>query len=283
MVEHFTHGALTPAVAYAVSVIGSFVGLMFAARARNARGAGRATWLVFSALCLGGTAVWSMHFIAMLGFHVPGLAIRYDATLTVASGLLAVLAMGLAQYLTVIRRGTGWLLAGGAIAGSGIVAMHYLGMASINMHGHLGHDPLFVGLAGAVALLAATAALWFTQRLRGVVSILLASLVMGIAVTSMHYTGMFGVHVTVDDARNPGAVPGSTAPELLLPLVVGLFVFLLVCSLLLMLGVDDSEPRRGARTARHDGEPAPVPALPGGERGRYTARHSTGSAWDRPA
>ena len=283
MIEHFTHGPLTPAVAYAVSVIGSFVGLMFAARARNSRGAARGTWLTFSALCLGGTAVWSMHFIAMLGFHVPGLSIRYDAMLTIASGLLAVVAMGLAQYLTVIHRGTGWLLAGGAIAGAGIVAMHYMGMASINMHGHLGHDPLFVGLAVVVALVAATVALWFTQRLKGVPSILLASLVMGVAVSSMHYTGMFGMHVTVNESAGAASVPGSTAPELLLPLVVGLFVFLLVCSLLLMLGVDDSAPRRGSQADRRDGEPVPDTASPAEGTGRYNARHSTGSAWDRPA
>lgn len=279
MIEHFTHGALTPAVAYAVSVIGSFVGLMFATRARNTRGVARGTWLAFSAVCLGGTAVWSMHFIAMLGFHVPGMSIRYDVTLTLASGLLAILAMGLAQYLTVIRRGTGWLLAGGAIAGSGIVAMHYMGMASINMHGHLGHNPLYVGLAGAVALAAATVALWFTQRLKGIPSILLASLVMGVAVSCMHYTGMFGVHVTLEDSPARGTVPGSTAPELLLPLVVGLFVFLLVCSLLLMLGVDDSAPRRPSPGEDRDGERAPDPVPAGTD--HYTARHSTGSAWDR--
>ncbi|MFD3684368.1 MHYT domain-containing protein [Nocardiopsis sp. NPDC058631] len=283
MIEHFTHGVLTPVIAYAVSVIGSFVGLMFATRARRSRGAARGTWLAFSALCLGGTAVWSMHFIAMLGFHVPGTSIRYDTTLTIASGLLAVAAMGLAQYLTVVRSGTGWLLAGGAIAGAGIVGMHYMGMASINMHGHLEHNPLFVGLAVVIALVAATVALWFAQRIRGVPAILLASLVMGVAVSSMHYTGMFGMHVTVNDDPLRGPVPGSTAPELLLPLVVGLFVFLLVCSLLLMLGVDDTAPRRRSGSDGQDGERASDPASPGNETGRYTGRHSTGSAWDRPA
>lgn len=281
MVDHFSHGFLTPGIAYTVSVIGSFVGLMFASRARSSSGTARWTWLSLSAVCLGGTAVWSMHFIAMMGFQVSGTSIRYDVLLTVASGLLAIAVMGLALYLTTTRRTKGSLLAGGAIAGTGIVAMHYMGMASINMRGHLGHEPLYVVLAAVIALVAATASLWFALRLRGMPAILAASLIMGVAVTCMHYTGMLGVHVTVDESPSTAPLPGSTAPELLLPLVTGLFVFLLVCSLLLMLGVEDSGSRRARSASAAEPEPAPEPGPGAKDAGRYTARHRSDDVWSR--
>lgn len=238
MIDHFNTGLLTPVGAYAVSVIGSFIGLMFARRLRTATGAARWWWLALSAICLGGTAIWSMHFIAMLGFQVHGTPIRYDAGLTIASGLLAIFVMSVALFLMSTRPNTTRLLISGVIAGSGIVSMHYIGMASMHMHAEMHHDPLFVALATVIALVAATVALWFSWRLRGTLSILVAALVMGVAVSAMHYTGMFGVDVTLTE-RTTDALAGSTGVELLLPLVVGLFVFLLVCSLLLMLGVDD--------------------------------------------
>ncbi|WP_150251755.1 MHYT domain-containing protein [Nocardiopsis deserti] len=277
MIDHFTQGPLTPAIAYAVSVTGSFVGLMFAARARRTTGAPHWTWLSLSAVCLGGTAVWSMHFIAMMGFEVSGTAIRYDPVLTMASGLLAVLVMGVALHLTINLRTTWSLLAGGAIAGTGIVAMHYMGMASINMRGHMGHDPLYVVLAAVIALVAATVALWFALRLRGVLAILAASAVMAVAVCCMHYTGMFGVHVTMDEAAGAGPVPGSTGADLLLPLVIGQFVFLLACSLLLMLGVDDTGAGRD-RAARFEEDPS---APPEESAEAYAARHRSDDVWAR--
>ncbi|WP_159943971.1 MULTISPECIES: MHYT domain-containing protein [unclassified Nocardiopsis] len=278
MIDHFSYGLLTPAIAYAVSATGSFVGLMFAVRARSSVGAARWTWLPLSAVCLGGTAVWSMHFIAMMGFQVSGVALRYDAVLTVASGLLAVAAMGSALYLNTVRRTRASLLTGGAVAGAGIVGMHYIGMASIQMRGHLGHNPLHVVLAAVIALVAATVALWFALRLRGVLAIIAASLVMGVAVTCMHYTGMFGVHVTLEEAPGAAPLPGSTAAELLLPTVIGLFVFLLVCSLFLLLGEEEPAPRRATAAPDEDAVPALAPAEEAGgkDTGRYGGRHRSG-------
>jgi NO-binding membrane sensor protein with MHYT domain len=267
MIDHFTHGPWTPGIAYAVSVIGSFIGLTAATRARAAaRRLVRAQWLAMSAICLGGTAVWSMHFIAMMGFRVAGTPIRYDTALTLASGAVAVLVMGVALYLTIRRGTTGRLLVSGAIAGSGIVAMHYMGMASMNLHGELHHDPVFVAAASAIALAAATAALWFARRVAGFPAITLASLLMGVAVSSMHYTGMFGMSATVSAEQHTAAPDGATSSDLLLPLVVGLFVLLLVCSLFLMLGVEDT-PRRPAAA------PAAAPEEDDRENGEYSPRH----------
>lgn len=250
MIDHFSLGLWTPLIAYTVSVIGSFIGLLFSRRARVFTGLARWFWLVLSAICLGGTAVWSMHFIAMLGFQVQGTPIRYDALLTVVSGLLAIVVMGVALYLTSIRQTFAWLVASGVVAGIGIASMHYMGMASMHMHGHMSHDLVFVVAATVIAMAAATVALWFAQRLEGTVSIAAAALLMGVAVSCMHYTGMLGVDVTLTEGGGSASLPGSSSMELLLPLVVGLFVFLLVCSLLLMLGEDDEQGRNKARSRR---------------------------------
>ncbi|MBE3001201.1 histidine kinase [Nocardiopsis sp. HNM0947] len=249
MLDLFGQGWTTPALAYLVSVIGSYLGLSFAARARATSGLFRWQWLVLAAVALGGVAVWSMHFIAMMGFTVPGMAIRYDTFLTVVSGLTAVVVMGAALALTLFNPNTGRLLLSGTVAGTGVVAMHYTGMASMNVHGSMHHDLFWVAVAILIALVAATVALWCASRLDGQAAIVSASLLMGAAVSLMHYTGMVGMHVEQAEHAPHNSPDGATSYELLLPLVVGLFVLMLICSLFLLLGDADDRPRPRERAA----------------------------------
>ncbi|MFD6950987.1 histidine kinase [Nocardiopsis sp. TSRI0078] len=274
MLDHLAQDWMTPAIALTVSAIGSFLGLSFAARARSAAGPVRWQWLALASLSIGGMAVWSMHFIAMMGFSPPGVSVRYDAVLTVVSGVIAIVVVAVALTMTALRRTAPWLLLGGLVAGVGIVAMHYTGMYSMNVHGEVHHDPLYVALAGAIALVAATFSLWFASRVRGHAATGAAAVAMAVAVTAMHYTGMAGVHITQPQFSRFGAPDGATAAGLLLPLIVGLFVFLLICSLFLLLGVEDERPSYAPRPVHAD------PSRPGGGSDTppegYTPRHSTG-------
>ncbi|MFD0775765.1 MHYT domain-containing protein, partial [Streptomonospora algeriensis] len=104
MIEHFAYGWTTPAIAYAVSFLGSLIGLQAAGRARRSQGGARAGWLFLAALTLGSAAIWAMHFIAMLGFSVQSTTLRYDVPLTVLSGLLAVAAVGAGLFWSMLRR-----------------------------------------------------------------------------------------------------------------------------------------------------------------------------------
>ena len=71
-VNNFANGALNPALSYVVSCVGCFLGLRCTTRARAYHGAARALWLTLAALSIGTTGIWVMHFIAMLGFAIPG-------------------------------------------------------------------------------------------------------------------------------------------------------------------------------------------------------------------
>ena len=264
---------LTPAIAFTVSVIGSFLGLSFAYRARRAAGLARWHWTFLAALALGGMAVWSMHFIAMMGFRLSGTAIRYDTLLTLLSGAIAIVVMGGALALSLRRRSTPWLLLSGLLLGIGVIAMHYTGVASMNVHGDLHLDPVYVAASCAIAVVAATAALWFATRVTGLGANAGASVLMGAAVTSMHYTGMAGVHHEAPEFTRYGAPEGSTVPDLLLPMIVVLFVFLLVCSLFLLLGVEEERTDYSRRPV-HAAAAPPDDVVRPGDAG-YSPRHAS--------
>ncbi|GAB4085307.1 MHYT domain-containing protein [Myceligenerans cantabricum] len=225
MIDHFAYGALTPLLSIVLSCAGCAVGLSCTARARVATGVARTIWMLLGAVAIGGTGVWVMHFVAMLGFSIAGAQIHYDVFTTVSSMILAVAVVAVGLFLVHSRKdGTGALLTGGVIAGLGIAAMHYMGMAAMHVGVDIAYDPVLVGMSVAVAVVAATTGLWLAARVRGLGAGAVATAVMGIAVSGMHYTGMAAMSVTAYQAGNPIETPaiGMPATQLLVPLVIGI-------------------------------------------------------------
>ncbi|GAA4688280.1 MHYT domain-containing protein, NO-binding membrane sensor [Promicromonospora umidemergens] len=231
VIDHFTFGIVTPLLAYAISCTGAATGLACTSRARAASGGTRAAWLVFGAIALGGTGIWVMHFVAMLGFSASGVAIRYDIPQTLLSAAIAIVVVGAGLFITELgKRKLPAMLVGGALAGAGVAAMHYMGMEAMEMSAEVVYNPAFVVASILIAIVAATAALWCTVHIRGMLATIVATLVMGLAVTGMHYTGMAGVSVI-----NPiDSVPaGASTMQLLVPLVMAVSVV----TFLLILGI----------------------------------------------
>lgn len=164
----------------------------------------RVTWVLVGALCLAG-GIWSMHFIGMLAFEAP-VNIHYDLTTTLLSLLVALAAALLALYcMAQPHPGLKRQALAACIIGSGIAAMHYSGMAAIRSPAQAYyHGGLFV-VSIVIAISASFAALLLAQyfrygSLRRQQSLKYsAALVMGAAITSMHYTGMAALHLVVPE------------------------------------------------------------------------------------
>ena len=219
-VHHFSYGWVTVVGAFAMSVLGSLLGLVCTARAREClRQTDRRRWLVAAAVAIGGNGIWLTHFLAMLGFTVSESDVRYDPLLTVLSAAVAMIVVGAGLFIA----GYGTpsapkVLAGGVLTGVGVAVMHYLGMAAVRLDGYLGYRPDLVLASFLIAVVAATVALWFTVVLRSTVAISIGALVMATATCAMHYTGMTAVQVHLVETAHP--VPGEEATTFLLPLVL---------------------------------------------------------------
>ncbi|GAA4979862.1 MHYT domain-containing protein [Yinghuangia aomiensis] len=219
--DHFTYGPLTPGLAFLMSCTGACLGLLCSARAQATAGAVRARWLVLASLSLGGTGIWVMHFIAMLGFSIPGQEIRYDIPLTLASLAISVIVVGIGLALA-IRGGSrmSTLLAGGIITGTGVGSMHYLGMYAMKSTQPVSYDPKLVVLSMVIAIVAATAALWAALHVHGFKALSAAVPIMGLAVCGMHYTGMFAMHR--EGAAAQGHVHGSDMTQFFAPMIIAI-------------------------------------------------------------
>src|SRR5258708_21922945 len=128
-------------LSYLVAALGSYAFLQFATRIAELRDRGlRFSWLAIGAFAMG-SGIWAMHFVGMLA-HILPIPVSYDPGITALSIVPAVLAAGVALH--VVARpvvSTGRLLIGGTLMGAGIGAMHYTGMAALEVNALLPYDP----------------------------------------------------------------------------------------------------------------------------------------------
>jgi NO-binding membrane sensor protein with MHYT domain len=221
-------GWATPILSYLMACVGAGLGLRCMVRALASSGRRRLNWLLTASTAIG-TGIWTMHFIAMLGFSVSGTAIRYDGPLTVASLAVSIGVVGLGVFIVGYGRSRGRALAlGGLVMGVGVAAMHYLGMSAMHVAGTVVYDNRTVALSVVVAVVAATAALWAALTVSSPAAAAGASLIMGVAVTAMHYIGMTAARIQVDAA---GATPpGASGTDFIVPMTVMLGSYLFLTS-----------------------------------------------------
>jgi len=179
-----------------IASLASYVALDLAKRVRGPDLQLARIWWVAGSLAMG-TGIWSMHFTGMLAFSLSGVALGYTLLATLLSWVAGVAVSGVA--LAVASRGRlGFkrLAMGSSAMAIGICAMHYIGMAALDMAPGIVWSPPLVAASAAIALAASAAALsiffWLRKvnQRHGLWMQAIAALVMGLAISGMHYTGM---------------------------------------------------------------------------------------------
>jgi NO-binding membrane sensor protein with MHYT domain len=248
-VHNFSYGLINPALAYLISCLGCFLGLQCTARARAAVGGARGRWLLLAAVSIGTTGIWVMHFIAMLGYTIGGQAISYNVPVTILSMLIAIAVVAVGLFIVGFGREGDWrrLLLGGSILGIGVAGMHYIGIWAMRMPDTMGFSPVLFVLSVIIAMVAGTAALWCAARLNGLTATFAASLIMGVAVCGMHYTGMAALHVY--PAPSGGMLTmgaGAGATSFLLPLILGISIVTFLVTAIVTMAPTADEMREDA-------------------------------------
>ncbi|HEY7638588.1 MAG TPA: MHYT domain-containing protein [Steroidobacteraceae bacterium] len=221
---HIAHHPLFVALSSLTAWLGAWTALDVFRRVSAHVGMWRLAWLAATAAAMG-LSIWSMHFIAMLGFN-PGAEVRYDAGRTTLSLLLAIATTAFAFFFA---RGGGVRreMAGGLVMGAGICTMHYVGMSAVITSVVLANDPVYVVLAFVVAVTASTSALFVARSDTTAVQRVFAAAVLAFAIVGMHYTAMYGVRVVSTIASNVGS-GGMDAMVLAVAVGTGtLFILLL--------------------------------------------------------
>ena len=230
-----TYNPLLVALSVVIAVYSAWIGLTLSGPAWKRNDSGqRQHWLFASSLTLG-TGIWTVHFIGMLAFSLP-IAVSYDIPITIASLLLAIIAVAAALLLAQRGPHKRWLLAGGLCLGLGISAMQYLGMMGLNITPAIRFDYDLVLITIVIAILASTMALGtvaahYKNPTTGSQRRLLAALVLGSAISGMHYVGMHAAHFAPDSTCS---TPPLSFDNITLAATIGAFVILVLGAVLVM-------------------------------------------------
>jgi NO-binding membrane sensor protein with MHYT domain len=245
-----THDPYLVALSILVASFASYTALDLGGHVAGARGVARRVWLAVAAITMGG-GIWSMHFIGMLAFVMP-IPMSYDVGLTTISLVVAIFVTGAGFYVIGRQSVSPLRLAlSGIFMGLGIAAMHYTGMAAMRVPAELSYDRLFVALSLVIAIGASTAALWLAFRTTDHWQKLAAAVVMGVAISGMHYTAMraaiFAAHGPVPEASvNAGL--GQTS----LALAVGGITFVILALASIASLSEQNRAEEALRQARAD-------------------------------
>ncbi|MGG6297462.1 MHYT domain-containing protein [Leptolyngbya sp. AN02str] len=237
------------ALSFAIAILGSYTALDLVRRIQflgtshpspTATSAPQRRFWFWAGATAMATGIWSMHFVAMLAVQLP-IAVSYDIALTVMSWVCAFAASGIAFWLlSQSRQRQSFLLLGGGAMGLAIASMHYIGMMAIEPHMSLVYEPPLVILSVFIAMVAAFGALWLAAHqptdntYRAIVLRTASAIVMGVAISSMHYTGMAAVRFTrLTNLPAPSSTTASpNISHAWLAIAVGIYTLLLLIALL---------------------------------------------------
>ena len=204
------------AVSYLAAVIAAYAAFNLADRISNSEySVSKRLWISAGSIAMG-SGVWAMHFIGMLAFQMP-MPVSYDLMRTLISMIPAILASTVAIQV-ISRPGITMpsLLIGGTFMGAGIGVMHYTGMTAMRMNAITLYHPGLFAMSVLVAVVLALIALYIKfiplkkLHLNANWVKICSALVMGIAISGMHYTAMSAayfmpadVHQAIKESQDP--------------------------------------------------------------------------------
>jgi NO-binding membrane sensor protein with MHYT domain len=177
-----------------------------------------------------------MHFIGMLAYNMPGMAMDYNWWLTALSFIVGVgvVFMGL-SIMTAGEFGFIKLVLAGFLVGSGVAAMHYTGMLSMQMQADAKWDWTLIGASLVIAVVASIVALWLAVHVKQLWQIIASALVMGVAVCGMHYTGMAAVEF-VYNTDLPVIKPMALTSTIFTLIIVSMDAVIIVLAMAMAMG-----------------------------------------------
>lgn len=143
---------------------------------------------------------------------------QYVSSLVLVSVLVAVLAsftaLSLASRVSGATGRARWLwIGGGAISmGTGIWAMHFVGMLAFRLPITLGYDLYITVLSWLIPVMASALALWQISRAQpSLLQLSFSALLIGIGINAMHYVGMSALRIAPGIVYDMPTVAASLA------------------------------------------------------------------------
>lgn len=222
------------ALSVAVVFLSAFIALNISGMLFATVGIVRVKWILLGTLIMG-LGIWAMHFIGMLASHLS-VEINYNTPLVIASVFPALFASGIAFAIISRQRVRKTeVLAGAIFITTGIISMHYIGMAAMQMQVTVQYDPLLVMLSVIFALAASLSAmslLFYSRDRHGFFWLKVGSAALiASGASGMHYIGMAAAHFEAADDYVPVAANSMDNNYIAFNVGIGMVLILMIAIL----------------------------------------------------
>jgi signal transduction histidine kinase len=216
--------------------------LSMIARARAAGpGRTRLIWLG-GAGAVAGCGIWATHFVAMLAYNA-GVPIAFAPGLTILSAVIAMTLCGLGFAIALRVNGA----LGGLLTGMAICAMHYTGMAAVELPARAVWNTSYVTASVLIGISLSGLALHFAMRRKTRADYALGAGLFLAAIVGLHFTAMTAVrYVPEGDHQFSGALMNPFA----LAVVVAAGAAFIVAQALMVAVVDRHLEKRAEGEAQ---------------------------------
>lgn len=217
------HDARLLALAALICLLSYYTALNLIARAGKPGNSTSDPWLTAAAAATG-CGVWAVQFVALLSFK-PYDSVGYDAGMALLAAAIGVVSSGLGLAAVVHRRAA----LGGAIVGSGIVAVNHVAMAAMRVPAHEHWDSTFVAVSLLLSTGLGAASLAYVRRQQNWRGQLTAALLLTLGTLGAHVASIAALSLTPDPTL---AVPLGAVRPIWFSLAITA-----ICILILGLGV----------------------------------------------
>ncbi len=257
-----THNGFLVAMSCVVALVAGFTGLSLTRDLSEKPMFQKKMSIALASIALGG-GIWAMHFIAMLGLQLP-ILFYYDAAITLVSALSAILLVGAALILMHFAERTPAIISiAGGIVGIGILVMHYIGMAGLELCRAI-YTTSGVIVSSFVAIGLCVLAFWIAYGQRTNRNIVLGTLCFAIAVCSVHFLAMAGTRFVADPSLSEFG-PSMSNETLALGVIFFSFVIFGAClwvSVTYLVVSPERERGLPEPSALHEADPTAMLQIP---------------------
>jgi signal transduction histidine kinase/ActR/RegA family two-component response regulator len=246
LVEHDLRLVVLAALTCALGCSAAFG---FHNRSQKAPIASRWAWLALTGVTAG-CGVWATHFIAMLAY-LPEMPTGYAVATTALSLVMAIVGAGAGFAVPVLQPGRAGALAGGALTGLAVAAMHFMGIDAMRASAQFNWDPVYVVAAVVVGMAGGAAAFEARRRLTGRAGWVVPAVILLLAIVGLHFTAMTALKLVPDPTLAiPEEMIGRGPLALTTALMAG-FILAGASSLIWMEGLGRRATLSGLRDALH--------------------------------
>jgi PAS domain S-box-containing protein len=214
-----------------IAAVASYTFLNLAAHLQTRTGYMR-TILLLGGASTSGIGIWSMHFIAMLAFHLP-IPIQCNFSLLLTSMIVPIISSFIV-LLTLSQKKLSFrsICLASIFMGTGISSMHYIGMASLEIAAKIHYSLYSIPLSTLIAIFHSFIAFFIFFRFkedfqRFTIWKMISALFIGIAVCGMHYFAMAGTTFTLAHPVHSTSSSFSIN-HLLLAVMISVTVFIIL-------------------------------------------------------